>query len=252
MNNLTKINDDLKIQATNLTLQEARLNQQIQNLEGWLKSEEDRNRTIIDKPIIFYVGEILIAKVFEPPVKSDKAFVEVIEPLLKSANEVALKRGARIPGKSNYALRVAPKKLAEICSQLGDLKTKAVIRTVVEKNSVSGDPVTVTLEVYPDQVIFAEGESIMDITVSGSASESELRDQLLSLLILANNKAIEKGIITDGQNLRNVISVSEIASTIKLIRENKDSNIKVSIVTTKPISRVDQFRIKFDIHKIGV
>lgn len=247
LNNLSKINDDLKNQMTNLTLQETRLTQQIQNLEGWLKSLEEQNQTYLDKPIIFYVGEILVAKVIEPGVKSDRVFSDLIEPLLKDANEVALKRGAQIPGKSNYALRVAPKNLAEVSSQIAKLKTKAVIRIIVDKNSVSGEPLTVTLEVFPDQVIFALGESIVDTIVSSETSESDLRDQLLSLLILANNRAIEKGIITDGQNLRNVISIGEIATTIKAIRDKKAPKVKVCIAASQNIHRIDQLKIKFEL-----
>ncbi len=247
LNNLSKINEDLKNQMTNLTLQETRLTQQIQNLEGWLKSLEEQNQTYLDKPIIFYVGEILVAKVIEPGIKSDRVFSESIEPLLKNANEVALKRGAQIPGKSDYALRVAPKNLAEVSSQIAKLKTKAVIRIIVDKNSVFGEPLTVTLQVFPDQVIFAGGESIVDTTVSSDTSESDLRDQLLSLLILANNRAIEKGIITDGQNLRNVISIGEIATTIKAIRDKKAIKIKVCIIASQNIHRIDQLKIKFEL-----
>ena len=245
MTSLTKINNDLKDQMTSLTLQEARLNQQIQNLEGWLKSMEDQNRNYLDKPIIFYVGEILVAKVVDPGIGPDRIYTEAIEPLLKEANEVALKRGGQIPGKSNYALRVAPKKLAEITAQMAGFTSKTVVRVVIEKNSVSGEPVTVTLEVYPDQVIFKEGESIVDATLSSTSSESELRDQLLSLLILANNKAIEKGIITDGQNLRNVVSISEIAATIKAIRDQNSASVTVAVAATHNIRCTDQFQIKF-------
>ncbi|TCL63739.1 DUF3084 family protein [Hydrogenispora ethanolica] len=249
MANLTKINNDLKDQMSNLTLQEARLNQQIQNLEGWLKSLEDQNRNYLDKPIIFYVGEILVAKVVNPGIHADRIYAEAIEPLLKEANEVALKRGAQIPGKSNYALRVAPKRLAEVTTQVAGLSVKSIVRVVVEKNSVSSEPVTVTLEVYPDQVVFAAGEAIANATLSSNSNESELRDQLLSLLILANNKAIEKGIITEGQNLRNVVSISEIAATIKAIREQKSTNVNVSVAATQDIRRIDQFKIKFEIRK---
>ncbi len=246
LNNLSRINEDLKTQMTNLTLQESRLTQQIQNLEGWLKSLEERNQAFVDNPIIFYVGEILVAKIIPPGIHSDQAFAEVVEPLLKSANEAALKRGARIPGKSDYAVRVAPQRVAEVSSQITASKVQTVVRVIVEKNSVLGEPVTVTLESYPNQTIFKAGEAITETILSSEASESELRDQLLSLLILANNKAIENGIITEGQNLRNVISISEIAGTIQSVRAVK-GKVKVGIVAIDNISRVDPFKIKFEV-----
>lgn len=242
--NLSKINEDLQNQITNLNLQETRLNRQIQNLEGWLKSLEDRHRTIVGKPIIFYVGEILVAGVTDPGEVSDKTFEKVIEPLLKEANQIALNRGARIPGKSDYALRISPLRIAEVERQIEALKDAAVIRVTVERNSVAGEPLIVTLEAHPNQRIFKMGETIVATKLLSTASESDLRDQLLSLLILAINKAIEKGIITDGQNLRNVISISEIAKTINQIKANPQGIYQVSVIADDDIDRIDPFRVK--------
>ncbi|MGE5581441.1 MAG: DUF3084 domain-containing protein [Bacillota bacterium] len=249
LTNLTRINDDLKNQITNLTLQETRLSQQIQNLEGWLQSLQDRNKSISEKPLIFYVGEILGAVIVEPGIPEDKILEKVVTPLLNDANQVALKRGARIPGKSEYALRGVPEKIAEVCTALSKITDKAVLRVVVEKNSAVGEPVTVALQYFPNQVIFQTGEVIASTEVTGDDPETELRDQLLSLLIIANNKAIGKGIITDGQNLRNLVSVSEIARVINLIREDKGSRYKVCLTAVSDISRIDPFKIKFELKK---
>lgn len=242
--NLAKINEDLQNQITNLNLQETRLNLQIQNLEGWLKSLEDRHQTIVGKPIIFYVGEILVAGVTNSGKVSDKAFEQVIEPLLNEANQIALKRGARIPGKSDYALRISPRRIAEVNREIAALKEAAVLRVTVEKNSVAGEPLIATLEVFPNQLIFNQGETIVETKLLSTASESDLRDQLLSLLILAINKAIEKGIITDGQNLRNVISISEIANIISQIKGNSQGIYEVSVIADDDIHRIDPFRVK--------
>ncbi len=248
--NLAKINEDLQNQITNLNLQEARLNQQIQNLEGWLKSLEDRHQTIVGKPIIFYVGEILVAGVSESGKASDKVFEQVIEPLLKEANQIALKRGARIPGKSDYALRISPQRIAEVNRQIAGLKETAILRVTVEKNSVAGEPLTATLEVFPNKRIFNLGETIVSTKLLNTSSESDLRDQLLSLLILAINKAIENGIITDGQNLRNVISISEIAKIINQIKGNHQDLYQVSVIASDDINRIDPFHVKLALKEL--
>lgn len=248
--NLAKINDDLQNQITNLNLQEARLNQQIQNLEGWLKSLEDRHQTIVGKPIIFYVGEILVARVIEPNKATDKIFERIIEPLLNEANQIALKRGAKIPGKSDYALRISPQRIAEINKQMAELKDSAVLRVTVEKNSVINEPLTVTLESFPNKRIFIRGETIAETRVLSSASESDLRDQLLSLLIMAINKAIDNGIITDGQNLRNIISISEIAKIINEIKSGHQDLYHVSVIANDNIYRTDQFHVRLALRDI--
>lgn len=246
LSNLTKIKDDLELQNTNLIQQETRLNQQIQNLEGWLKSLEDRNKTIVDQPMIFYVGEILLSKIVEPGGTKDSIFEKIIKPLLQEADEVAYKRGARIPGK-NSALRAIPQQIEQVCNQLAGLKKKAVLRVVIDKNSLVGEPATINLVVFPDQLIFKSGEVIEFTEVSGATSESELRDKLISMLLLANNKALEKGIITDGPNLKDLIPISEVVQVITRIKEQREGMFKVELLAADNIYRVDPFKVKYNV-----
>ena len=244
--NLTRIKDDLELQNTDLIQQETRLNQQIQNLEGWLRSLEDRNKTIVDQPMIFYVGEILVSKIVEPGSSKDKIFESIVKPLLQEADEGAVKRGARIPGK-NSALRAIPQQIDLICSQLAGYKTKAVLRVVIDKNSVIGEPATINLVAFPNQLIFRGREVIETMEVSAATSESELRDKLISMLLLANNKALEKGIITDGPNLKDLIPISEVVSVIHQIKEQKEGLFKVDLLAAADIYRVDPFRVKYNV-----
>jgi uncharacterized protein (DUF3084 family) len=248
--NLTRIKEDLELQNTSLVQQEARLNQQIQNLEGWMKSLEERNKTIVDQPMIFYVGEILISKVVEPGISKNDVFEMIIKPLLKEADELALKRGARIPGK-NSALRGIPQQIEQICNQIAEFKTKAVLRIVIDKNSLIGEPVNVNLVVFPNQLLFKSGEVIEVTEVSAVTSESEIRDKLISLLLLANNKAIEKGIITDGPNLKDLVPVSEVVQIINQIKAQHEGLFKVELVATNDIYRVDPFKVKYSIKRLA-
>lgn len=247
MNNLSAINDDLKNQIASLTLQETRLNQQIENLEGWMKTLEDQNKNIADKPVIFFVGEILVSKITEPGIATEKAFSSIVEPILKEANKVAMNRGARIPGKSDYGLRVAPRRVADICSQLGDLKSKAVLRVLIDKNSVVGEPAIVTLDLFPNQLIYKQGEKIMETIVSCDEPESKLGDKILNLFILSYNKAIENGIITDAPNLRDLISISDVVEAINQIKAIKEGQVKLAVVAADNIYRVDPFKVKFEV-----
>lgn len=244
--NLTKIKEDLEHQNTGLIQQETRLNQQIQNLEGWLKSLDDRNKTIVAQPMVFYVGEILISKVVEPGGSKDKIFEDVMKPLLKDADELALKRGARIPGK-NSSLRGMPQQIDQVCKQLEGFKTKSVLRVVINNNSLAGEPATVNLIAFPNELLFKAGQVIETTEVSAATSESELRDKLISLLLLANNKAIEKGIITDGPNLKDLISISEVVQIINKIKEQKAGLFYIELIAINDIYRVDSFKVKYNI-----
>jgi uncharacterized protein (DUF3084 family) len=247
--NLTKISAFVKQKNDELNRERKRLNQQVQNLEGTLLSAQDRTKIIEEKPLLFYVGEIIAAQVVTPGIKADTVRTAVIIPLLQQANEIAVKQGARIPGKTDYALRIKPSRLAEVANQLTNLHDKAVLRVVVENNSVNDEPVNVTLEVYPDQIIFKAGEKIVETVLMAKNSESELRDRLLSLMIQGYNKAIIKGIITNEANLRDLISVSEIATAINAIKKQPDETYKAALVAIKDIYRTGRFQIKIEVKR---
>jgi uncharacterized protein (DUF3084 family) len=250
LNSLSQVNEDLKDQIAKLTLQETSLNQQIQNLETSLSVVKEKSQSVTDKPLIFYVGEILVATVTEPGGNSDLIFSRTVEPLLKKADTLALQRGARIAGKS-VGTRVAPRRVAEVCNQLAVLKTRAVLRTVVEKNSVAGEPVTVTLEVFPNQMIFKRNDTIVNTEVNNSTPEAELRNQLLGMMILGINKAVEKGIITDNQKFMNLISVNEMNTIINQIKESHQEQITASLVAEEDIYRIDKLKVKFQLSKLN-
>lgn len=246
-NNLTQISDYLKKKNGDLDVERERLNQQIQNLESKLLSVQDRTKVIEGKPMLFYVGEILVARVVETGLKGDKVQETVITPLLQTANEMAVKQGARIAGKTNYALRIKPSRIEEVSEQLARLKSKAVLRVVVESNSVIDEPVNVSLEVFPDELIFKSGERIVETELTAKYSESELRDRLLSLLITAYNKAIAKGIITDEQNLKDVVSIAEMVNAINSIKQKPEGAYKAVLIATRDIYRTGPFRVRIEV-----
>lgn len=249
--NLTKISAFVKQKNDDLNREAERLNQQVQKLEGTLLSARDRTKVIEEKPLVFYVGEIITAQVVKPGIRAETIQTAVVTPLLQAANGIAIKQGARIPGKADYALRIKPSRVGEVCRQLANLKEQAVLRVVVESNSVNDEPVNVTLEVYPEQMIFKSGEKIVETELTAGNSESELRDRLLSLMIQGYNKAIIKGIITDEDSIRNLISVSEIAAAINLIKQHPQGTYKAALVATKDIYRTGRFQIKIEVSQEG-
>lgn len=251
VNNLSQINDDLTQDIIDKEMEISRYTQQIENLEGHLMQLSrlnDQNQTIISKPILFMVGEILSDRVVEPGISLEHAFESILEPMLNEANEAAFNRGARIPGKTNYALRTIPRRVAEVCVQLSELTERAVVRVVVDKNSVADEPVTVTIEVYPDQVVFQNGEVIAQTQVNGKAQESVIRDHILSLLILANNQAVETGV--DAESLRDLIPVSEMAKMINTIKLDPEATFLIKLIADGDIYRINQFKVKLMVEKI--
>jgi len=249
--NLSRIRVDLTNDIINKEAEISRYTQQIENLENrlmQLSNLSDQNQTLISKPMLFLVGEILTSKVVEPGISADKVFEAVVEPMLNEANKIAVNRGARIPGKADYALRVTPRKVAEVCVQLSELKQKALVRVVVEKNSVAEEPVTATIEVYPNEVVFKNGDVLAETQVVGKTAESTIRDHILSLLILANHKAIERGV--DSDDLKDLVSVSEMVKLINEIKAHPEATFKIRLIADGDIYRIDQFKVKLDLKKM--
>lgn len=247
--NLTSLRDELESQVTSLKSQEERYLQEIKHLQSEKIRMENEIVDISSKPIQFIVGEILVDKVVSSTVNTETAFNNIIQPILQEANEIAMKRGGRIPGKSNYALRVSERKIAEICVQITELKTKAVLRVLVEKNSVIGEPVIVTLELLPNQLIFKKGEVITEAEVTGDTLESDLRNRMLIMLLLAYNKAITEGIVRDGHNLE-MVPIQEVARMINEIKADKDSKFKICLIADEDIYRINQLKVHFELRKI--
>jgi len=248
LDGLMNVNEDLKDQMNELGLQKIRLNQQIQNLETSRRILEDKNRNIVDKPVIFYVDEILTARVVNPGGNADYFFKEIITPLLKQADNKAYQRGARIIGK-NISTRIMPESALGASKKLAGLKVAAVLRVVVEKNSVSGEPVMLALEVYPNQLMFKDKEALVSADLTGITLETELRNQLLGLMILGINKAVGAGIITDDQNFRDLISLSEMNNVISEIKENNEAHYKASLVAVGDIYRINHLKVKFKLER---
>jgi len=249
--NLSRIRIDLTNDIINKEAEISRYTQQIENLENrlmQLSDLSDKNQTLISKPMLFLVGEILTAKVVEPGIPADKVFETVIEPMLNEANKIAINRGARIPGKADYALRVTPQRVAEVCAQLSELKDKALVRVVVENNSVAEEPVTATIEVYPNEIVFKNGDVIAETQVVGKTPESTIRDHILSLLILANHKAIERGV--DSEDLKDLLSVSEMVKLINEIKADPEATFKIQLVADGDIYRINQFKVKLNLKKM--
>jgi hypothetical protein len=190
----------------------------------------------------------LAAKVVEPGAPSEKVFETVVEPLLNAANENAFNRGARIPGKTNYALRTTPRRVAEVCVEIAELKNKAVVRVVVEKNSVADEPVTATIQVFPNQIVFKNNEIVAETKVTGKQPESEIRDHILSLLILANNKAIERGV--DSSNLKDLVPVAEVVKIINIIKGQPSGNFIINLVADGDLYRIGQFKVKLELKQM--
>jgi uncharacterized protein (DUF3084 family) len=247
---LVKTNDELKKQNIALNVQEARLNQAISNLNTELRIMEALNQGIKSRPMLFAVGDIIITRIADPSPSKEKALADTIDPLIKTANDFAFRRGARIPGAIDQGLQVSLQRINEVCEQLAVLKTKAVIRIVAERNSIPGEPAAATIEIYPNELIFKNNEVIVETEVLGESAETAVLDRLTNLVLRANAKAIEKGIYTGEQNLRNLTSVAELTKIINRVKFYRQGRVRIKLVAATDVYRIDPFKVRFEVVQI--
>jgi uncharacterized protein (DUF3084 family) len=247
IDNLVKTNDELKKQNVALNAQEARLNQAISNLNTEMRILEAMNQGIKSRPMLFAVGDIIVTRIANPSPSKEKAQADTIDPLIKTANDLAFRRGARIPGAIDQGLQVSQQRINEVCEQLAIIKTNAVIRIIADRNSIPGEPAGATIEIYPNELIFKNGEVIVETEVLGESAETAVLDRLTNLVLRANAKAIEKGIYTGEQNLRNLTSVAELTKIINRVKFYRQGRVRIKLMAATDIYRVDPFKVRFEV-----
>lgn len=244
--NLSQVNDGLASEIVSKEQALSRYEKQISGLEENLMQLSAANRlgqTVMNKPLLFWVGEILASKVIPADKGSaDKLFDTFLEPLLLEANNLAIKRGAKIEGKSNYAVRIDSRRTSEVLQQLSKLKVAALVRVVVKQNSVSGEAVAVDLEVYENKLVFKDGATIAETKIMGTATEANLRDEILALLVVANHRAVESGI--DTSDLNNFITLSEMLRVMNFIKIRPNGVFYIRVLADGDTYRIGDFKVR--------
>lgn len=259
---LSKTKDDLEFEksrikrfqevAGSLADEVKNLNQQKASLEGKIGQLDSAYLAMRFENVAYRKDEIVLATVIEGGRPAAAIRQELLAFLNGPANDAALKRGARIPGKDK-AIQLVPEDLDRTSETISATKGKVVVRAVSITNSLVNNPVPIYFDFYVNHRIFKSGEVIAEKTVDGRLGADQLLSQILGLLGEVNDRAIKDGMITSAEGVVGQASFKDTQEAIGKIKQLGGSVMVSAVATTDTWTAAGPLQIKLDVRStIGV
>ena len=115
----------------------------------------------------------------------------------------------------------------------------------MEHNTVVFEPLAVSFQYFPNELIFKQGEVIAETVVSPLSKEKDLLDQVLNLLLTLRKKALARGMISERQYIGENLSLQEVSTMIKKIKASSTPS------TLQMVAATDTWRVKGPI-EVGI
>ncbi|NLZ44237.1 MAG: DUF3084 domain-containing protein [Clostridia bacterium] len=232
---LEEVIQGLEETKVGLEVEKERLQKEVQVLAAEASTLRDNLEISKTGRLIFLSGDILAARVIEGGKTPEEVMTEVFYPMLAAGNKIALERGARLRGKEEYSLKVKDD-LPALAEEIAGLEGPAVVRLVVDHNTVLFEPLYTSFQIFPEECIFRQGEIIAEDRIGPDLEEEEILDRILRLLLVVRKKALDKGMISEGQYIGEVASLQETPELIKKIREGGQT-VTVQMVAVEDVWR---------------
>ena len=158
--------------------------------------------------ITYRSEEIILATVMDGKAQPD-AIKEDIAGFLQQANRLALGRKASIEGSDDEAIIFFVDNLESIAEKIADADGPVVIRLVSATNAFVGQPVYAYLQTFENKLLFKEGQVVAERIIDGSVGQGSVQDELMNLLMTANDEATRLGMVTDVEGRVGQVSASE-------------------------------------------
>lgn len=232
---LEEVIQGLEETKVGLEVEKERLQKEVQVLAAEASTLRDNLEISKTGRLIFLSGDILTAQVVEGGKDPEEIMTAVFYPMLAAGNKIALERGARLQGKEEYSLKVKDD-LPALAKKIAGLEGPAVVRLVVDHNTVLFEPLYTSFQIFPEECIFRRGEIIAEDRIGPDLEEEEILDRILRLLLVVRKKALDKGMISEGQYIGEVASLQETPELIKKIREGGQT-VTVQMVAVEDVWR---------------
>ena len=158
--------------------------------------------------ITYRSEEIILATVMDGKGQPG-AIREEISKFLQQANKLALARKASIEGSEDEAIIFFVDNLESIVEKIAGAEDTVVIRLVSATNAFVSQPVYAYLQIFENKLLFEEGQVVAERTIDGSLGQGVVQDELMNLLMTANDEATRLGMVTDIEGRVGQVSASE-------------------------------------------
>lgn len=169
--------------------------------------------------ITYRSEEIILATVMDGKGEPDVIREEISE-FFRQANRLALARKASIEGSEDEAIIFFVDNLETIAQRIAEAEDSVVIRLVSATNAFVGQPVYAYLQIFENKLLFEEGQVVAERIIDGSLGQSVVQDELMNLLMAANDEATRLGMVTDIEGRVGQVSASEFNSAKSAIIES--------------------------------
>lgn len=237
LSNMVQVTKDLNEKIVGQEVEKEKLAKEIQALSTESSLLKENLKVTKTGRLIFMNGDILVARVVQGGLSESQLKKEVIEPMLLEANKIALERGARLEGKEDYALKISTYQVDYFIKELAKLKQPAVVRLLAEGNTVVLEPLHVTFQFFPNELVFKKGEVIARAQIPTQMEENEIMDEILNLLLVVRKKALDKGMVSEGQYIGEIASFQEIPPIIQKIK-SRSTKTTVQVVAENDVWRI--------------
>jgi uncharacterized protein (DUF3084 family) len=171
---------------TKLQSEVDRLNETSENLRLGIKQ-------VHEGVVIYQAGEVVATAVVRSGLSESEATI-ALKKILNDTNQSILKK-LDMQDQNIEVLWVSQEDFNKAVSQLTQKSEQVIVRIFSTVNNVYGEPVIGHLELYPNHLIFAAGQTISEESFNLGSEPDRVQETVITFLQKVNSLAISKGIL---------------------------------------------------------
>ena len=170
--------------------------QQTRQLEAQIAAQQRELRALQVRDIIYQNDQEVLRTVIDGRAPFDDIRRRV-QTFVDLAARAARERGAA-PGPDGATIVLSPPGLAAdvIARDIAERAQRMAVRMIASENTVRGLPVHATVLVFPNTVVFREGQTIATASVNGRDSRGQIENALVDLAAAAAAVAKHDGVLS--------------------------------------------------------
>ena len=170
--------------------------QETRDLEAQIAAQQRELRALQVRDIIYQNDQEVLRTVIDGRAPLDDIRRRV-QTFIDLAAQAARQRGAAAGQDGATVLLSPPGLTADIVARdVAERAQRMVVRMIASENTVRGLPVHATILVFPNRVVFREGQTVATATIDGRQSRPQIEAALVDLAASAAGAAKREGVLS--------------------------------------------------------
>ena len=244
---LQNTKQELDQRVHTLTAAKTSLQTDVDHLNELTQKLRQGIQTVREGSIVFRAGEIMTTTVLSGG-GSQSDMVSALSEVIYKTNQTILDR-LNVGDKNLEVLWIAQVDFDKMVAEIGAIQQDVIVRISAGGNTVYGEPVVGHINVFPNNHIYQEGQSIHMAIVDVGTDKLLAEETVMRFLSQVNQAAIKQGILPDPlQGTVGAISGNEFYDTVNMV---KRYNGKVTLTATAKNDTYTAGPLKIQIHVQG-